>query len=113
LKEIIKILKRKKYKNIERIEFLPNFSDEDIKNFYKDPQYVPKKYRRFCFAPYLGLSILPDGNVWSCPDYVIGNIKRESFKEIWNSEKIKKLRKRIKEKGIFPICHTCASLYIY
>lgn len=111
--EMIKFLKRKKYKNIERVEFLPEFNYKEIKEFYKNSQYIPLKYRKFCFAPYLGISLLPDGNIWSCPDYIIGNIKNENFEKIWNNEKIRKLRKRIKERGLFPICHACASLYIY
>jgi radical SAM protein with 4Fe4S-binding SPASM domain len=66
-------------------------------------------YRRF--ARYLGgcpagriyCNIQPNGNVTPCmfmPEYpVAGNLRRQSFKEIWNSETFQALRDRSRLKG--------------
>jgi radical SAM protein with 4Fe4S-binding SPASM domain len=66
-------------------------------------------YRRF--APYLGgcpagriyCNIQPNGDVTPCmfmPEYpVAGNLRKQSFKEIWNSETFQTLRDRTRLKG--------------
>lgn len=65
-----------------------------------------------CYVPNNMISIFANGDVGFCsdfPDYIIGNIKRQSFEEIWNSKKAKKFRGYLNNK-LLPICNRCCSL---
>lgn len=110
--EDIKNIKNKKVKNIREITFRPDLKIEEIEDYYKS-NLIPKRFQKKCLAPWNEAFILPDGNVWSCADYICGNIKKENFKDIWNNEKYKKLRRYLIKEKFFPICKTCASLYVY
>ncbi len=55
---------------------------------------------KFCKEPFQNIEIHPNGVVYACcPNfsnyYQIGNILEHSFEEVWNSEKVQELRKRI------------------
>lgn len=113
LKQELKNIKKKKYKNIARISFAPEINLEELEKFYTISGYVPQKFKRVCFAPHLGINIAPSGDIWMCPDYGIGNIKEDNFSKIWNDKKAKTLRGRIRTKGLFPACSICAGLYVY
>lgn len=95
-----------------RIVFEPPLTLEEAERYYEDPDYLPQRFRR-CFSPWLGASLLPNGELWICPDFPIGNIKDASFLELWNNEKAKMFRHRLNKQGLMPACRTCASLYIY
>jgi radical SAM protein with 4Fe4S-binding SPASM domain len=52
----------------------------------------------YCFSPWLYAEILPSGNVIACHrsaalGWRFGNIRNESFSEIWNSEKFRAFRR--------------------
>ena len=54
----------------------------------------------FCTSPFESIEIHPSGEVYvCCPNwnqyYSIGNIFENSFEKVWNSEKVKELRRRI------------------
>ena len=56
--------------------------------------------QKFCKEPFQNIEIHPNGLVYACcPNYSnyykIGNIFEHSFDEVWNSDEIKQLRKRI------------------
>jgi radical SAM protein with 4Fe4S-binding SPASM domain len=80
-----------------------------LKISFKDP------YSSVCFLNNYGcyagvhiLSIKNNGDVWICTkvNYPIGNIKKKSLIEIWNTSKIlKKLRDRDNLKGRCGKCH--------
>lgn len=76
-----------------------------------------KKRKRgipFCFHIFRQLNIYSDGKVVPCcedvlGEYTLGNVKDESLKSLWNSEKMELLRKKIfqgKSQEI-DICRTC------
>ena len=53
--------------------------------------------RLSCISPFSTLEILYDGTVPLCgcdykPTVVLGNVKNNSLKEIWNNEKFKQMR---------------------
>jgi MoaA/NifB/PqqE/SkfB family radical SAM enzyme len=110
-KLISKIKEIKERKN-SKIVFRPDLRIDEIEEFYTSSK-IPKRFLKKCLAPWQEAFILPDGSVWTCADYVVGNIKEESFLKIWNNEKYRKLRKTINKIKFFPICKTCASLYVY
>ena len=61
-----------------------------------DKDYALKKSKRFCMLPWTHLHSWPDGRVLpSCMapmNEILGNLKDQSFEEIWNSEKLRKMR---------------------
>lgn len=70
-----------------------------------------KKWK--CLNPFERFEILPRGEVYTCcsaylkHNYDIGNIFEDSYEQIWNSEKAKKLRYSVSE-GNFEYCQkTC------
>lgn len=111
--EEIKNVKNKKTKNIKQISFEPDIKIEELNKFYKNPAYIPLKFKDRCFAPYLGVNIAPSGDIWMCPDYCIGKVEKDEFKNVWNGKEARNLRERIKHKGLFPLCRICAGLYVY
>jgi len=66
-----------------------------------------------CFSPWLEVYIQYYGGVRLCCEfyskkYDVGNIFRENFKDIWNGEKMQKIRHDFwKGKLGFPVCATC------
>ncbi|MFH1536888.1 MAG: radical SAM/SPASM domain-containing protein [Patescibacteria group bacterium] len=66
----------------------------------------------FCSYPFYSLNIWANGDISPCCTYygkelVIGNIHRDKLKEIWNGEKIKKIREQISLKKFNPVCQKC------
>lgn len=59
-----------------------------------------------CLSPWFIATLLPDGNLTSCQDHILGNINDNSFFSLWNSEKMKKFR-RFRKKTPFPACFRC------
>lgn len=87
------------------ISFSPDLSPQDLKKFYENNSQAPG-YASFCTAPWHQLNLLPNGDIYICPDYVIGNIKNTALKEIWNGSDAKKLREYTL-KSLFPSCKGC------
>lgn len=72
-----------------------------------------------CYIPSAVLVVTKDGNVVPCfEDYfeqnVMGNINDNSLEEIWNSEKYKNFRDRLKMKlrHELPVCKSCNNILI-
>jgi len=86
-------------------------SKDAIKNYY-DPTWneVPN-----CTCRWSRTVISPYGEVFPCVNlsminHIVGNIKEEKLKKIWNGEKYIDFRKKLKEYGTFPICSKCCHI---
>ena len=116
-------------KNKFLLSFFPHVEVKDIPKYYsKDPElFYPiktngalsngtfnnKNWR--CIAPWTHLMIYPNGDAMFCndnPDYILGNINKESFSQIWNNEKSRKFRQFIKNNTL-PICSRCCGLHYH
>ncbi len=67
-----------------------------------------------CQEPWTGTTVLANGDVVisnRCFVYKTGNIKTQSFKEIWNNKRYKTFRKTLKEAGRFPACERCGGIF--
>lgn len=99
------------------VDFYPNFSSSELKEYYESPGYFPSGNSNSCrcISPWIVAYIFPDAQVRPCLnfDYAYGNIKNNKFSKIWNSEKAIGYRKLLKEKKIFPVCLRCTELYRY
>lgn len=97
-----------------RINELDILHDEVVERYWKKDNNM-QKY--ICLYPFERIDILPRGEVYTCcsgyikHNFYIGNIYEQSFDEIWNSEKAKKLRYSV-TKGNFEYCtHRCKWLH--
>lgn len=110
----IKKIKRKK-KNIG-VSFYPNFSDQEIREYYSKWEFESKSYANRCLSPWMVAYIFPDGSVkpYHTMNYVTGNINNNLFLDIWNNRKYRKFRKIVKKIKKFPVCAKgCTELYRY
>lgn len=64
----------------------------------------------YCDGPWTQANVFPNGDVWVCPDYVLGNINQGAFSEIWDGAKARALRSRVCRK-LFPACRGCFSFF--
>ena len=88
---------------------VPALNPEKINTYYGDLE-IP--VRTHCSVPWSQANIDYDGGVHFCadyPDYKLGNIKDESFFDIFNGKRAQRFRHALKESpdGIFPGCVRC------
>jgi radical SAM protein with 4Fe4S-binding SPASM domain len=58
-----------------------------------------------CRSPWTFARILPTGDVELCFKYIVGNLRRHSFKDIWFGSRAVAVRRRVAEDaGICPMC---------
>jgi radical SAM protein with 4Fe4S-binding SPASM domain len=88
---------------------VPVIDAERIGQYYSELDLIVRSH---CICPWLSVNIDYNGNVHFCadyPDYVIGNITKQNFWEIYNNEKATKFRTILKnaENGLLPGCIRC------
>ena len=64
----------------------------------------------YCDGPWTQANVFPNGDVWVCPDYVLGNINQGAFADIWDGDKARALRRRVC-RNLFPACRGCFSFF--
>lgn len=89
----------------EKISFNPDLTPEEIEPYYRFNRQI-LSYNRNCTAPWHQINILPNGDVYVCHDYFLGNLKKEGLSSLWNGEKAQKLRLFV-AKQLFPGCKGC------
>ncbi len=98
-----------------KIYFLPDINVRDMELFYGSNNSSSKNN---CNIPWLGLNILPNmevtpgGGVLGC-NQVIGDLKKENLKKIWNNNAVRKFRKNIIKNGLPAICNRCCHRQCY
>jgi radical SAM protein with 4Fe4S-binding SPASM domain len=88
---------------------VPALNPEKINTYYSD---LETPVRNHCIVPWCQANINYNGDVHFCadyPDYVLGNIKEQSFREIVNGDRANRFRKSLNESegGMFPGCLRC------
>jgi len=90
---------------VDKIAFHVDFDYEH--RFEKDPAFV-------CYRMWHRMMIMADGTVPMCnsdflKEEVVGNVKTEKIKDIWNGEKLERIRRLQLQKRRFEIecCHKC------
>lgn len=69
-----------------------------------------------CHAPWHYAMISFDGDVRACcfaPEFTMGNILKEPFKDIWTSKRYKALRAALNTPNTPAVCRTCEERYRY
>jgi MoaA/NifB/PqqE/SkfB family radical SAM enzyme len=88
---------------------VPVLNPEKTRTYYAD---LKTPVRSHCIVPWCQTDINYNGDVHFCadyPDYILGNIKEQSFKEIYNGDRANLFRRTIHraEGGMFPGCLRC------
>lgn len=88
------------------------FPSKDAIIKYSDPLYNEVDY---CLYPWARVIVSPYGEVFPCVplsmvDANMGNIKEMPLSRIWNGEKYRQFRKKLKKEGLLPICSKCCTV---
>lgn len=105
--EEINRIKKLKTKKIKFILFEPDFKKDELISFYNGDEI--KRLEEKCLAPWQEMFIYPEGNIWTCPGLIMGNVKESPPSIIWNSENYRKLRITLNRIKTFPVCRCCAN----
>lgn len=114
VKKIYTKIKQKEF-NKRVVLFPPVKQVDDIERYYTEPEKIFSWSEEYCWKPWYGFDILSDGEVMVCSDwtdYSAGNIFTETLEEIWNGERIQKLRRYIMEHKDFGVCSRCPWRYL-
>jgi len=94
------------------VEVFPDFSFSQMTPYYSMDPYFYQSIKGQCHAMWSTATLLPSGEVESCPDYIIGNCHEAALGQIWNNPAICMLRKRIHAKMFFTVCRACCFFYL-
>jgi MoaA/NifB/PqqE/SkfB family radical SAM enzyme len=88
---------------------VPTLNPEKTHTYYAE---LETPVRNHCIVPWCQANVNYNGDVHYCadyPDYILGNITEQSFKEIYNGDRANTFRKTIHacEGGMFPGCLRC------
>lgn len=101
-------------RSFPKIDMFPMLNYSEIVDYYSEN--IKSKIR--CLAPFLGAVIKPNGDVKFCPDewiddYFLGNLRKDSFHDIWNNKKSRKFRKILFREKNFTGCKRCSWMYSF
>ena len=82
--------------DLEKIERFFNYKNKSINQIYKP-----------CQIPFTSIYITPQGDIYPCLSYKVGNIKDIPLKEVINTVKFKCFRKNLYVSKIFNACQMC------
>ena len=105
-KKILSYIKTKEYNisiTIPEGEYIEKISNENKESFNPNNE-------SFCSAPWTHLYLDGSGNAFPCcknKKSGLGNIETETVKELWNTEKLKLIRKNMILGNKIPSCETC------
>jgi MoaA/NifB/PqqE/SkfB family radical SAM enzyme len=91
-----------------RVRILPKLPVPSILEHYAN-RLEPAAHT--CVSPWTTMYVSPTGCVYPCLNYYVGNIREQSFRELWNSERYREYRKRLLRGGQFPDCVGCCDLF--
>ena len=118
--DVVKLLE-----GLKRRRFLDSTAGRPWTSFVPDvpaarvPEYFADFGKTFghslCPAAWYFAQVEPDGEVCFCgdfPDYFIGNVRKQPFREIWTGEKAWRFREKLAKEPL-PVCNRCCGSYVY
>ena len=94
-----------------KVTVFPEIAKKDLKIYYCNDNLFYQTFHGRCRAMWSTATILPNGDIESCPDYIVGNCLKTSVLHSWNNAEMKKLRERIHKKHFFTVCRGCCFFY--
>lgn len=112
IRQILKVCKDLQRENAVRVKIFPSFTPEQMHYYYTMDHRFSTVVQGHCHAMWSTATILPSGDVESCPDYIVGNCATTRFKHLWNNEAMRNLRMRIRQLQFFTVCRACCFFYL-
>jgi len=103
-KQLKKILSEK---SSVQLRFYPQGLERHLKNYYRR-KVTPQSYFP-CYFPWISLFLSPYGDVFPCLTLSVGNLKEQSLYKIWNGERFRQFRLKLKKTKVFPVCQSCCN----
>jgi len=102
------------FANQSKVTSFPDLAHKDILKYYSEDGCIKER----CIAPFFVAVVKPNGDVKFCPDewiddFVLGNVRNESFKNIWNNDKARKFRAILFRQKHFAGCKRCSWMYAF
>ena len=120
LLELVKLLKglrRKRFLDSARgkpwTSFVPDVAAEGVPEYFSN--FGQTFGHEMCPVAWYFAQVEPDGEVTFCgdfPDYFIGNVRKQSFREIWGGERAQRFRAKLAKEPL-PICARCCGNFVY
>ena len=95
----------RRLKEMGNVSFSPDLKAEELVSYYSLNRGA-LRYNKYCTAPWHQIDIMPNGDIYTCHDLFIGNLRESCFRDIWNGKISRKLRLRLTQK-LFPGCKGC------
>jgi radical SAM protein with 4Fe4S-binding SPASM domain len=117
LVKLLKGLRRRRFLDSARgkawTSFVPEVPAEGVPEYFAN--FEQTFGHEMCPVAWYFAQVEPDGEVTFCgdfPDYFIGNVRKQSFREIWESELAERFRAKLAKEPL-PICARCCGNFVY
>ena len=93
----------------------PTFSPQNLSAYLNAEWDKMQDQYKACYSPFVSVDIVANGDVAPCHifyDLVIGNLYKQSIREIWNGRRYTMFRNLMKQEKFMPICPGCCILYL-
>ena len=98
------------------VHFYPNFSDDEIRQWYRQYEFTSSSFKNRCMSLWMTAYIFPDGTVrpYHTMNFTTGTVLEKPFTSIWNNTVYRNYRKYIKRHKRFSICAKgCTEFFRY
>jgi radical SAM protein with 4Fe4S-binding SPASM domain len=117
LVRLLKTLKRRRFLDSARgkpwTSFVPDVRAADVPEYFSD--FSKTFGHNLCPVAWYFAQVEPDGDVTFCgdfPDYIIGNVRKQRFRDVWTGEKANRFREKLAKEPL-PICNRCCGNFVY
>ena len=93
--------KFKEIGDLDRILKYFSLGNKDVKSIYEP-----------CRIPFSTVFITPEGDLYPCLSYKLGNVRNKKIQDVLNNEKYKNFRKNLKSDKIYNACQLCCDAYL-
>lgn len=95
---------RYQYKNLDPLKI-------DIKDLNEQEKFLLTESSTFCMYPWIHFHAYPTGSAYPCcmadMEYPIGDMRKNTIKEIWNQAPMKEIRKQMLTERSVSACNRC------
>jgi len=93
-----------------KVRFYPGNLGQRVKEYYTDKIKISDYFP--CIFPWTAFNISPYGDIFPCIALNVGNIREKSLWQIWNGQKMRQFRQKLKKHQVFPACQGCCNLWL-
>ena len=93
-----------------QVRLTPNVPiDEFVRHYTADRDLRSSEY--VCDGVWSRIGVAADGRTGPlCPYFANGDMRTESLRGSWNSERLREFRRLVRDERVFPGCHGCCNL---